>query len=64
MVYEYNLEQNYPNPFNPSTVIEFSLKTTGMVKLSVFNILGEEVKALVNSEMPASTRRVSRPAES
>ena len=45
---EFELCQNYPNPLNPSTTIKFSLPTTTSVKLSVFNILGEEVQNLVN----------------
>jgi hypothetical protein len=43
------LLQNYPNPFNPSTTINYSIAKPGIVKLVVYNILGEEVKVLVNS---------------
>jgi hypothetical protein len=41
------LYQNYPNPFNNQTVIKYSVKDNSYVKLSVFDILGREVKSLV-----------------
>jgi hypothetical protein len=44
----YSLSQNYPNPFNPTTVINYSIPKTSMVKISVFDILGREVMTLVN----------------
>ncbi|MBI9071274.1 MAG: T9SS type A sorting domain-containing protein [Melioribacteraceae bacterium] len=56
---EYSLEQNYPNPFNPSTVIEYSLQKAGLVNLSVFNILGEEVATLVNLEQGTGSYKVN-----
>lgn len=48
---EFAMSQNYPNPFNPTTTIEFSVAKQEAVKLVVFNMLGEEVKTLVNSNL-------------
>jgi photosystem II stability/assembly factor-like uncharacterized protein len=45
---EYSLKQNYPNPFNPATTIKYSIPSDGIVKLSVFNAIGEVVSTLVN----------------
>jgi len=42
------LLQNYPNPFNPETVIRFELSTRGPIDLTVYNLLGQEVRTLVN----------------
>lgn len=45
---EFVLSQNYPNPFNPATVISYQLPQAGMVKLVIYDVLGREVKQLVN----------------
>ncbi len=45
---KYSLEQNYPNPFNPVTRINFDIPKQGLVTMKVFDVLGREVKTLVN----------------
>ena len=47
-VTEYDLFQNYPNPFNPSTTIRYQIPQDGLVILKVYDILGREVKTLIN----------------
>ena len=48
----FNLYQNYPNPFNPLTRIYYELPENSYVRLSVYDILGREVKSLVDEEIP------------
>ncbi|MFZ4622022.1 MAG: FG-GAP-like repeat-containing protein [Bacteroidota bacterium] len=47
------LSQNYPNPFNPSTTIEFTLQTSGLTSLKVYDAIGREVATLVNEVLEA-----------
>ena len=57
-VTEFNLMQNYPNPFNPSTLIRYSIEKEGLVQLKIFDMLGREMKILVNSYQQAGTYEV------
>lgn len=56
---KFALDQNYPNPFNPSTRIEYRLAQAGQVRLTVFDMLGREVKALVHGSMAAGEHTAS-----
>ena len=47
-VTEYNLAQNYPNPFNPTTEIFYQIPQTGQVTLKIYDILGKEIKTLID----------------
>jgi hypothetical protein len=51
--YSFSLNQNRPNPFNPNTVIDYSVARKSQVNISVFNILGQTVKTLVDREADA-----------
>ena len=46
----FKLYQNYPNPFNPSTTIKFTINKKEKVSLTVLNLIGQEVKTLVDEE--------------
>lgn len=49
---------NYPNPFNPQTTIEYHIPATAQVKLQVFDLLGRQVRELVNAHQPAGHYRL------
>lgn len=54
-----SLSQNYPNPFNSSTCIEFTLPGKSLVKLSIYNILGQRIATLADGQFKAGHHSVS-----
>jgi hypothetical protein len=59
VVNEFALNQNYPNPFNPSTNISFRLAVDSKVNLKVFDVLGQEVANLLNTDLAAGSHNLS-----
>ncbi len=55
---EYKLYQNYPNPFNPMTNINFDILKSGIVKITIYDLLGREVETLVNQDMTPGRYKV------
>lgn len=56
---QFSLYQNYPNPFNPVTTIKFDLPADGKVNIAVYNILGQQVRTLVDRDFAAGTYSVT-----
>ena len=54
----YGLAQNYPNPFNPNTTINFSIGKAAVVKLTVFNVMGQKVVTLIDHRMIAGAHTI------
>ncbi|WP_340102449.1 immunoglobulin-like domain-containing protein [Rhodohalobacter sp. 8-1] len=61
---EFGLEQNYPNPFNPVTIIPYMMPEEASVRLSVFNMLGQEVMRLVDGTRKAGRHQAQFDASS
>ncbi len=56
---EFSLLQNYPNPFNPSTTIVYTLPEASQVVLKIYDVLGREIRTLVNTAIPAGRYQVT-----
>jgi len=54
----YKLGQNYPNPFNPTTHIRFNIPETGLVNITIYDMLGRQVKTLINNTQDAGYRSI------
>ena len=54
----YKLGQNYPNPFNPTTHIRFNIPETGLVNITIYDMLGRQVKTLINHTQDAGYRSI------
>jgi photosystem II stability/assembly factor-like uncharacterized protein len=55
----FNLEQNFPNPFNPVTTISYQIPKYGMVTIKIYDILGREIKTLVNEYKPVGRYNIT-----
>ena len=55
----FTLHQNYPNPFNPTTTISYTLHEPARVRLTVYNVLGQEIITLVNAVQPSGTQVIA-----
>ena len=51
---EYGLSQNFPNPFNPTTQINYQLPEPAQVKIDIYNMLGQQIRTLVNTHQDAN----------
>jgi hypothetical protein len=51
----FSLKQNFPNPFNPVTIIKYDIVKDGYVKLAVYDILGKELKSIINENQKAGS---------
>ena len=58
IITEYNIHQNHPNPFNPVTTLSYDLPEDGIVNITIYDIVGRQVKALLNSPQTAGHRSI------
>jgi hypothetical protein len=56
---DFALHQNYPNPFNPATHIDYQLAQAGLVRLTIYSVLGQRMRVLVQGPQQAGFHQVS-----
>ena len=54
----YTLYQNYPNPFNPETTLRYDLPEDGLVNITIYDMMGRQVKTLINEQQTAGFKSV------
>jgi len=55
----FHLRQNFPNPFNPVTIIEYSLPRKGNVRIIIYNLLGQQIICLIDTEQSAGSYNIT-----
>jgi len=55
---KFDLDQNYPNPFNPTTTINYWISEEVTVDLKIFNLIGQEVRTLINKQIQIGENKV------
>ena len=61
--FTYSMSQNFPNPFNPTTMIQYNVPERSVVRLVVYNVIGQEVRVLVEGEKEAGFYTVNFKAD-
>jgi hypothetical protein len=57
-IIDFEINQNFPNPFNPTTTISYSIAEESFIQLKIFDVLGKEIKTLVNEKMPVGKYKI------
>ena len=59
IISKFRLEPNYPNPFNPTTTIAYSVPENSLVRITIYNTLGQQVRMLVREQKAPGSYRVT-----